>query len=95
MTDITSGHHIAPLSLCPAEEAPARALKVTAQGMGGTCTAVDVSDTGSDEPGYYPAWRTYDAVLVAITEAPHATRAEALRWMRVALRQHCTGLAFQ
>lgn len=91
----TASHSLAPLSLCPAEDAPARALRVAAQGMGGTCSAVDASDTGSDEPGYYPAWRTYGAVIVAITEAPHATRTEALRWMRVALRQHCSGLAFQ
>lgn len=70
------------LSLCPPELAARRALGMATQGVGGQVLAIAASDTGSDEPGFYPAWRSATTTIVAISQTPLPSRCEAQRYMR-------------
>ncbi|MGP9633736.1 hypothetical protein ACT3R7_11785 [Halomonas sp. AOP43-A1-21] len=75
------------LSLCPAVIAAGRAMHMAFQGAEGACAAVATEDTGMDEPGFYPAWKTGDSTIVGITEHPFLTEALAVLWMRHALSE--------
>lgn len=75
------------LSLCPAPTVAQRVLKITAQGVGGSCSSIPATHTGSDEGGYYPAWRGDGGVIVAISKAPFPSAASAEQWMRKSIRR--------
>ncbi|MDX5979595.1 hypothetical protein [Vreelandella alkaliphila] len=70
------------LSLCPPMLAVQQALGQAACGVGGEAVAVAASDTGSDEAGFYPAWRSSASTIVAMTRKPLPTVGAARRFMR-------------
>jgi hypothetical protein len=88
---VTDSCPLAALSLCPADALPQRALDLSNQGLMGDCTGIAAADTGTNEAGFYPAWRSFsgDALIVGISDKPFATIDAARYSLVFGIRRLC------